>query len=52
MCSLGTFVYLIGGESGEKQLSDLWKFDFENVQPQGADLVGVVAEKVTDKVPF
>lgn len=31
MCSLGTFVYLIGGESGEKQLSDLWKFDFENV---------------------
>ena len=43
---------MIGGKNGEKNLRDLWKFDFENVQPQGPDLVGVVAEQIYDKVPF
>lgn len=29
--SHSTFVYMIGGKNGEKNLRDLWKFDFENV---------------------
>ena len=33
LASHSTFAYMLGGKSGEKFLRDLWKFDFENVQP-------------------
>lgn len=33
-------------------MRDLWRFDFENVQAQGNDLVGVVPERLASEVPF
>jgi hypothetical protein len=45
MAAHETSVYLIGGQASGKQMNDLWKIDFENVQAQGSDLVGVVPEQ-------
>lgn len=41
-------VYMLGGQTLDKPIKDLWRFDFENVSPKGSDLHGVVAEKLND----
>ena len=46
-----TSVFLAGGKNGDTEMRDLWKFDFENVQAQGSDLVGVVAEQISADIP-
>lgn len=43
-----TFAFMMGGQTSDKPIKDLWRFDFENVSPKGSDLHGVVAEKLTD----
>lgn len=56
MAALGSAVYMVGGlpssEANGKPFNDMWRFDFENVQAQGSDLVGVVAEKLAVQLPF
>lgn len=48
-----TYAYMLGGKATDgKPITDLWRFDFENVSPKGTDLHGVVAERLCDQVPF